>query len=183
MTKRMVLKALGHAALDRNRHEIDASKEHPMRTKSRSSRGFTLIELMIAVAIIGILSAIAYPSYLEYVKRGNRADVKAAIFEDAQYLERNFTEYNSYEKCDCDSDGAIDDDVDESLPVTRSPASGTKLYDLALVSDASTFTITATPTTGASMQGDACGSFTYNHLGSRGLSGTHTYTVEQCWNK
>ena len=55
---------------------------------TQKSRGFTLIELMITIAVIGILSAIAFPSYQEYLRRSNRADVKAALLENAQFLER-----------------------------------------------------------------------------------------------
>ncbi len=64
-------------------------------TRTRSS-GFTLMELMITVAIIGILAAIAYPNYTEYVARGRRAEGKAALFNAMQALERRFGQANSY---------------------------------------------------------------------------------------
>src|SRR5690554_6110232 len=61
----------------------------------RSNRGFTLIEIMIAVIIIGILTAIAYPSYLDHVRRGHQAEVQSQIMELAAALEahraKNFT--------------------------------------------------------------------------------------------
>ncbi len=63
----------------------------------RGLHGFTLIELMITVAIIGILSAIAYPSYSEYVKRTHRAEAQEILLENAQVLERNFTAVNRYD--------------------------------------------------------------------------------------
>ena len=56
--------------------------------KRRRPLGFTLIELMIVLAIVGILSAIAFPSYTKYVAKGKRAEARAALLESAQYMER-----------------------------------------------------------------------------------------------
>jgi type IV pilus assembly protein PilE len=63
---------------------------------SRHSPGFTLIELMIAVAIVGILAAIAYPSYQNYVKQTRRSDAQIALTQAANHQERFFTECNWY---------------------------------------------------------------------------------------
>jgi type IV pilus assembly protein PilE len=60
------------------------------------ARGFTLIEMMITVAIIGILASIAYPAYQDYVRRAARADAKAVLMETAQFMERHFTTNNAY---------------------------------------------------------------------------------------
>ena len=59
-------------------------------------RGFTLIELMITVAIIGILAAIAYPSYVEHIYRSRRAEAEATLMELAQWMERNYMVNLSY---------------------------------------------------------------------------------------
>ena len=64
--------------------------------KPRPQTGFTLIELMITVAIVGILAAIAYPSYSDYVIRSKRSEAKQALIEVAQMLERNYTVANTY---------------------------------------------------------------------------------------
>ena len=74
--------------------------------------GFTLIELMIAVAVVGILAAIAYPAYQEQVRQTRRAEVTTVLLENAQLLERQFTRTGTYDA------GAL------SL-ATQSPVSGT----------------------------------------------------------
>ena len=59
-------------------------------------QAFTLIELMIAVAIVGVLAAVAYPTYQNSVQKSRRADAQAALVELAGFMEQKFTEYNTY---------------------------------------------------------------------------------------
>lgn len=66
---------------------------HPRR---RGNSGFTLIEVMIVVVIIGILAAIAYPSYIDSVRKGKRAEARAAVMNLLQQQERYFTQNNTY---------------------------------------------------------------------------------------
>lgn len=145
---------------------------------AQKSRGFTLIELMITIAVIGILSAIAFPSYQEYLRRSNRADVKAALLENAQFLERNFTEVNRYHQ-----DGA---GTAVMLPVTRVPRDGgTAVYAISLdnaATTASTFRLIASPNAGTLMANDLCGTFTLNQLGQKGVANA-TRSAAECWQK
>ena len=70
-----------------------------MKTNDKSSRlqqGFTLIELMIVVAVVGILASIAYPSFAEQIKRGTRTEGKSALMRSSQTLERFFTARGRY---------------------------------------------------------------------------------------
>lgn len=142
------------------------------RFQPRAIQGVTLIELVIVVVIVGILAAIAYPSYVEYVKRGNRAEAKSILLENAQFLERNYTTANRYDQ---DSGGAA-----IVLPYTTSPKTGTTKYNIAAAygaAPAQTFTLSATPT--GSMTGDACGIITLTNTGVKGAGGS----VDLCWSK
>lgn len=144
-----------------------------MKQKPSLNAGFTLIELMIVVAIIGILAAIAYPSYTQYVMRSNRAQLKTIMLENAQILERFFTEANAY---DTNAGGATPAIFDRS----PKPNEGTVTYAITIASDATTFTLTAVPE--GSMGGDECGSFTLNQLGQKGLAG-NSLSIAECWGR
>jgi type IV pilus assembly protein PilE len=150
------------------------AKRSIMETRTRKTeRGFTLIELLVTVAIVGILAAIAYPSYQDSVRRGNRADVKAILLEDAQFMERNYTEANRYDQT---SGGAA-----IVLPVLQSPRTGIAKYTIALATGAApaqTYTLTATAV--GTMAGDACGNFSLTDTGLQAASGG---SVADCWGR
>jgi type IV pilus assembly protein PilE len=142
--------------------------------KAATDTGFTLVELMITVAVVGILGAVAIPSYQGSIARGNRADARTALLDNAQFLERNFTEANRY-----DQDSAANAVV---LPVTTAPRAGTAMYNVAAATlTATAYTLTATPIVGGRMAGDSCGAFSLNNFGQKTVSGTET--VDRCWNR
>jgi type IV pilus assembly protein PilE len=141
--------------------------------------GFTLIELMVTVAIVGILAAIAIPSYSDYVNQANRSDVKTSLLEDVQFMERNYTESYKYHKKSDTTDVTA-----TSLPARQSPKTGTALYNITLPTanlSATTYTLIATPVAGGRMANDGCGNFSINQLGQKSVSGT--MSVANCWGK
>ena len=123
------------------------------------ARGFTLMELMIVVAIIGILAAIAYPSYQDSVRKSRRADAGAVLLELAQWMERFYTENNRYDQTRA---GAA-----VALPFTRSPKEGGPAggyYTIAPVTTQNTFTLTATRA-GPQVSDTVCGNLTLSNTG------------------
>lgn len=140
---------------------------------SQSSQGFTLVEMMVVVAIIGIIAAVAFPSYQEQVRKSARAAAKADLLENAQFLERYFTANNRY---------SLADGSATPLAVTQSPRDGAAKYDLSVTHpDLTSYNLSAIPT--GSMVDDRCGTLTLNQLGQKGISGAAAgMTVSLCWN-
>ncbi|WP_022964964.1 type IV pilin protein [Denitrificimonas caeni] len=132
-------------------------------------QGFTLIEVMIVVAIIGILAAIAYPSYDEYVKRGNRTEGQAFLSDVAARQERYFAQNNVYVTAIADI---------AKLGLSSPTRSATSKYTLAIakVADDGGYTLTAN-----NQFNDAkCATLTLDALGVRGSSGSRSDNND-CW--
>lgn len=137
-----------------------------MGDRRRGEHGFTLIELMIVVAVIAILSAIAYPSYLEYLVKSRRTAAASCLQQHAQFMERYFTTNLTYAGApNPECDPAVDDFYTVGFSTTGTPA-------------ARTFVIEAVPT---SRQSDAkCGTLTINAQGTRTRSGSAS-SADACW--
>lgn len=136
------------------------------------SRGFTLIELMIVVGILGVLAAIAYPNYSEYVQRSNRSEGQALLNDAAASQERFFAQNNRY--------------VTTAADIAKLGLRGTSgttvksdngKYTLTVGTSANDggYTLTATQNFGDG----ACGNLTLNARGVKGRSGTKG--VDACW--
>jgi type IV pilus assembly protein PilE len=130
-------------------------------------RGFTLIEIIIAVAIVGILAAIALPSYQRYVVRSNRADSQQALLQMSMQAERYFTAQNSYV-----SSAALTAFLQSNI--TAAQRNGIYTYAVAVPSGNMSFTITATPV--ASRSNAADGALVIGSDGTRTRGGSYTWT-------
>ena len=136
-------------------------------------RGFTLIEVMIVVAIVAILTALAFPSYTEYIRRGHRAEARAALLQASLWMERAATATGTYPPT-------------ASFPTTLTTIKSGR-YTIAVASppasaaSGTAYTLTATPAGG--QQGDKCGNYTLTHTGVRGAASGALPLMTECWNK
>lgn len=141
------------------------------RQSATRRRGFTLVELMIVLAIIAILAAIAYPSYRAQVLKSQRTEAKTALLDTAQRLERCFTQFNAYDNTD---DCTIASTLDGGGFTTEE--GHYSVTETAL--DATAFTLQAERNENDDPR---CGDFVLNSLGQRGASGNATTDPEDCW--
>jgi len=153
----------------------------------KQQQGFTLVELMIVVAVIAILSTIAIPAYDQYVTKARRADAKVALMKLAQLQEAYFSNNNKYavtltELLASSSEGF-------SGIVGTAAQSPQNYYTLTLAPGATatrSFTLTAAPygdmITREEKMSVSCKGLTLDSTGQRGVSGGGTGSIQDCWN-
>lgn len=139
----------------------------------RPQRGFTLTELMIVVAIIGIIAAFAYPSYVEQIRKSKRSDAKIALQQIAQRQESHFIKNYSY--------AATLTALGYAADTIPSPEAD---YDITVsAATTTTYTIQATPASSSGQAKDnVCASFTLDHMGRKvAKNSLGTVTTDKCW--
>ena len=130
-----------------------------------TTRGFTLIEVMIVTAIIGILVAVAYPSYGKFVIESRRTDGHLALMVASQAMERCKSTRYSYANCDLS-------EMDQTSPE--------KYYTLKVEKTATTFTLTASPEDQQKSDTE-CPTITLNHLSVKGPANPNGTDPSLCW--
>lgn len=124
--------------------------------------GFTLAEVMIVLAVLGLLTVVAVPQVFEHLRRARRAEAQAVLHEAALWLERHYSEHRQYHRT---SDGTPVElpAALQSVPRGTGAAGYYRVEFDSLAAQA--HTLAAVPRN--AMQGDACGSFMVNHLGQK----------------
>lgn len=133
----------------------------------RGSGGVTLVELMVAVAIVGILTALAYPSYQRYVARTHRSAARACLSQYVQFMERYYTTNLTYvaaaPSLGCRAEGNMD-----------------RHYTFDVIDVAQgRYTVAATPINTQAALDNQCGILRIDSTGARTISGSGD--VEHCW--
>lgn len=160
------------------------------RACSKPQTGFTLIEVMIVVVIVGILATVAYPSYTEYVARGHRTQVKAQLQAAQQWMERRYSERYFYGETS-GADTAPTAFANQSFATSPAAGEGAARYTLGVAINGGGQGYVITATRAGSMSSDACGNPMVNHLGVKTVdddslkggkyAGKPADAVAQCW--
>ncbi len=142
---------------------------------SRSTHGFSLIELLVVLVIMGIVSAIALPSYTQHVQRGHRAEAIAALLEAQHFMERYYSAQGRYDG----SAEALSKKPNLPLRLQGIPVGSVALYQLKLkAATVNSYELIAQPV--GEMANDKCGALTLNQTGLKGLTGSDL-SVSDCW--
>ena len=134
----------------------------------RNSRGVSLIEVVIAIAVLGILLGVGLPSYRAQLAKARRADGRAALVAVAQRMDRFYAERGTYVGATLGSSGLYPSKSEQGF------------YTLAISAQSATaYALTAAPT--GSQTGDACGTLGYNEQGQQSVGNDATLNVALCW--
>jgi type IV pilus assembly protein PilE len=149
-------------------------------TSHAQPRGFTLIELVVAMVIIGILTAIAIPSYTAYVQRSARGEARGQLLEASIWLERVRTETGRYDIAAAPGTQAL------PLPLRCAPRNttgvGCRDYNVGIAAvNAVSYQLQAVPVAGSRMAGDECGNLQLDNAGLRARTGTGQFDL--CWTR
>lgn len=141
-------------------------------------KGFTLIEIIIVIGIIGVLVSMTYPSYQHYLTHARRIDGQSALLDLATRMEQFYAQNNTYKSARIASGSQYD--------ILSSSISPEKWYTLSII-DATdtTYRLQATPRGAQARLDTACQSFVFNHLGDKeinsGPAGKPASTTLLCW--
>jgi type IV pilus assembly protein PilE len=138
-----------------------------IRMNRRHTLGVTLLELMIVVVIIGILAAIAYPSYRQYTMRANRTEAKIALLQTSQALEKCFTRFHAYNHATCAAT--------VTTTFTSTPQGHYAIAPAGAIT-ATAFTLVATPQGGQAAD-SRCATLSTDQVGRQNSTGGGT----DCW--
>lgn len=158
-------------------HRHPVTPRHPVR-----QAGFSLIELMIVVVIVGILASIAYPNYTEHVRQTRRVDAQGALMSLSAAMERYFTENITYV-------GAAGTDASPAstgaprIHPSQTPIDGTaKYYNLTIAAaTATSYSLRATPISTSAQANDKCAILTLDSTGARGAVTSGDSAIADCW--
>lgn len=139
-------------------------------SQARKSGGFTLIEVMITVAIVAILASIAYPSYLRYIIRSNRSAAQGYMLEVTNLQQRYLLDARAYAADLATLNSSAPSHVSSNYTVTTAPKTGTTLPG---------FRVTATPIGSQLARDTDCAQLTIDESGAKTASGNNG--VAGCW--